>query len=391
MPHLPLIFHGRVVKGRGRGKDLGFPTANLGVEIPPDPTAWGVYRGWVAVEGQWHAALVHLGPAAVFGDPTPRIEAHLLDWSGSLEGVALTVRVDHRLRGTRSFKTSDDLRQAMLADRAAAMAYFKTARPPALAPSSSLGAAAYDPSRLRVNRAVWEHKPVLRKIYHDWYRRIAAQLVPAGKTLEVGCGIGNFKAFKPDVVATDMHQNPWVDAVADAEALPFANESFGNVVAVDVVHHLRRPVRFLRQAERVLVPGGRLILLEPWITPWSYLVYRFAHHEPLAMKARPPITPEEEAATPDQPGEFANEALPTLLFGRYQTAVLARLPQMRLAHQEYLACVLYPLSGGFSQPSFVPSILFSPLAALDKFLVQWFGRWCALRRLLVLEKVGERW
>ena len=52
----------------------------------------------------------------------------------------------------------------------------------------------------------------------------------------------------------------WLDAVADAQALPFADNSFANIVMVDVLHHIEQPARCLSEAERVLKPGRHVML-----------------------------------------------------------------------------------------------------------------------------------
>ena len=77
-----------------------------------------------------------------------------------------------------------------------------------------------------------------------------------GTTLEIGGGSGNFKAFAPHVVSTDILFAPWLDSVCDAQSLPFENAAFDNVVMMDVFHHLERPTVFLRETLRVLKPGG---------------------------------------------------------------------------------------------------------------------------------------
>ncbi|MDO8560562.1 MAG: riboflavin kinase [bacterium] len=377
---LPIELHGRVIPGRGRGKGLGMPTANLGQPEALADVPWGVYCGWARVSGQpWQPMLAHWGPVATFGETAPVFEAHLLGYDGALHGKELTVCVERRLRETRPFPSGAALREQLAQDERQAREIFATALPPREDPT-------YAAAHLATNIAIWRRKPALRAVYTGWYRRISQQLV-AGRTLEVGCGIGNFKAFKPDVVATDVHPNSWVDVVADAEALPFDDGAFNNIVGIDMLHHLRRPLRFLREAQRVLSPGGRLVLLEPWITPWSFAVYRLTHEEPVDMRAKPPLTPAEEAAMPVASGEYANQALPTLLFTTYRVAVLAQLPQLRLAHGRYLACLLYPLTGGFSHPTFVPSALVPMLSVVDDACASVVGQWFALRRLVVLEKI----
>jgi hypothetical protein len=50
-------------------------------------------------------------------------------------------------------------------------------------------------------------------------------------------------------------------------------------VALDLVHHLGRPADFFAEAARVLCPGGHLAVVEPWVTPLSYPIYRWLHQE----------------------------------------------------------------------------------------------------------------
>ena len=87
------------------------------------------------------------------------------------------------------------------------------------------------------------------------------------------------------MIATDIQFAPWLDAVADAQHLPFAPGSAANIVMIDVLHHVEFPVAFFREAQRVLRPGGRVVMVEPAITWGSALFYRFLHHEPVRMSA----------------------------------------------------------------------------------------------------------
>ena len=69
---------------------------------------------------------------------------------------------------------------------------------------------------LRDHLEVWNSKPVLRLVYDDFYRRIAAECVP-GLTIELGGGIGNLKQRLENVVSTDVQPASWLDCVADAQ------------------------------------------------------------------------------------------------------------------------------------------------------------------------------
>ena len=80
---------------------------------------------------------------------------------------------------------------------------------------------------------------------------------------------------------------PWHDGEASAEALPFEAGSIGALVLFDVLHHLPSPRKFFDEAVRVLAPGGRIVMCEPYISPVSYPVYKFLHEEPLDLGADP--------------------------------------------------------------------------------------------------------
>jgi ubiquinone/menaquinone biosynthesis C-methylase UbiE len=233
-------------------------------------------------------------------------------------------------------------------------------------------------------RAIWESKPVLRGVYRGWYERMAALCRP-GRTLEIGGGSGNLKAFAPDVVSTDVLTADWLDAVCDAQRLPFVPDSFDNIVMFDVLHHLERPVRFFEEASRVLRAGGRVVMLEPGITPVSNIFYRFFHHEPVDMAADPL---EDGPTDPARDPYDSNQAIPTLLFGDRvrQNAFERQFPALSVSAVERLALIVYPLSGGFRPWSLVPSALVRPLTAIEDVLAPLLGRAFAFRLLVVLEK-----
>jgi len=199
-------------------------------------------------------------------------------------------------------------------------------------------------ARLVEYRAIWERKPALRVIYSHYYRRIVALTVP-GRTLEIGGGSGNLKRFLPDVVTTDILHGSWLDAVADAQRLPFRDRAFDNIVFVDVLHHLENPTAFFGEASRVLRDGGRVVMIEPAMTPVSYPFYRFVHEEPASMSVDPLVAPPSPNAARD-PFD-SNQAIPSLIFGRYWNEFHNQFPEFSLVTKRQLSLLAYPLSGGF--------------------------------------------
>jgi len=105
----PYALDGRVVRGDGRGRGLGIPTANLGVEEQMLPGR-GVYAGRVLVPGgDWRAAVVNVGERPTFGGTGLVVEAHLIDFSGDLYGARLRVSFQARLRGEERFASAEAL------------------------------------------------------------------------------------------------------------------------------------------------------------------------------------------------------------------------------------------------------------------------------------------
>ena len=240
------------------------------------------------------------------------------------------------------------------------------------------------PSTLADYREIWEKKPVLRAVYEDIYRRMAASLIP-GRTLEIGGGSGNFKAFAPDTLSSDITLAPWLDLGCDAQRLPFAAGSLSNVVMVDVLHHIEFPIRSLREIANALEPGGRLIMCEPAITPISSIFYRHFHPEPVDMTADPLV---DGAISPDKDPFDSNQAIPTLLTGRDRERLSNTVPELRLQSLEYFSFIAYPLSGGFRPWSLIPLSLARPLLSIEWELRKIFGRLAAFRLLAVYEKIS---
>jgi riboflavin kinase/FMN adenylyltransferase len=108
---------GIVVQGERKGRELGFPTANIEVGDPekmvPKEGVYAVY-GWV--DGQRLPGLLHLGPRPTFAGFAPTVELWLMDWSGDLYGRRVRVEFVQRLRDVLPFPSVDALIAAMRAD-----------------------------------------------------------------------------------------------------------------------------------------------------------------------------------------------------------------------------------------------------------------------------------
>ena len=112
----PVCLRGPVVRGAGRGTDMGVATANLDVSgqvLPPD----GVYLVRVFLGSETAPAIANLGVQPTFGEGAPRrLEVHIPEWSRDLYGQAIEVRLVRRLRDEKRFESADALTAQIRAD-----------------------------------------------------------------------------------------------------------------------------------------------------------------------------------------------------------------------------------------------------------------------------------
>jgi riboflavin kinase/FMN adenylyltransferase len=107
---------GLVVEGKRRGREIGFPTANVQTEnelVPPH----GVYATTITINDIVHASITNIGVRPTFGDSTnTTIEAYVMGYSGDLYGQQVRLGFVQRLRDERKFEDVDALRAQMEAD-----------------------------------------------------------------------------------------------------------------------------------------------------------------------------------------------------------------------------------------------------------------------------------
>lgn len=243
-------------------------------------------------------------------------------------------------------------------------------------------------ARYHKHREAWSNNEALRALYAEWYGRIARELPDAalGPFIEIGSGPGLARSFIPGLQLTDIVRAPWHDREVSADRLPAADASVGALVLFDVLHHLSAPAAFFDEASRALVDGGRIVMCEPYLSPVSFPVYRWLHPEPVILGVDPLADQIEDPSGKD-PFD-ANQAIPTLLFGRARglAAFAARFPGLAVRSVERLAGLSHPASGGFGRRPFLPMALWRRLNRIEERLPAWAFRLIGFRMLVVIEK-----
>lgn len=114
----PYALIGEVVEGDGRGRTIGFPTANIATPDQLVPGS-GVYAGRAVVRSDIHLAAISIGHTPTFGGTEQQIEAHLLDFDGDLYGEMIRIEFERRLREQRRFDSVQALADQLHRDVAA--------------------------------------------------------------------------------------------------------------------------------------------------------------------------------------------------------------------------------------------------------------------------------
>ena len=237
-----------------------------------------------------------------------------------------------------------------------------------------------NPHTTVMRREILKTKPFLRSLYADWYRSLAAE-VPSGEgaILELGSGAGFLREMIPGLVSSDILAIRGIDVVLDGCALPIRNGALKALLAVNVLHHIASPRRFLREAERAVRPGGALILLEPWLSNWGRLIYRRVHHEPCDPDAPDWTFPAEG------PLSGANVALPWILFARDRKRLEAEFPSWRLVRLMPRDPLCYLLSGGISMRNMLPGWSYRLVTSAEVLLKPWMDK-LAMFAMIVLKR-----
>ncbi len=110
------VVDGTVVTGHGRGKDLGFPTANLRTWPRLLLPGKGVYAGRAQFDDHAHVAAISVGTNPTFGVEPLHVEAYLLDFEGDILGEPLAVEFWARLRDEARFDSPEELVKAIAED-----------------------------------------------------------------------------------------------------------------------------------------------------------------------------------------------------------------------------------------------------------------------------------
>jgi SAM-dependent methyltransferase len=224
------------------------------------------------------------------------------------------------------------------------------------------------PEAVDYTRARLESNPFLRRLYEELYRdfgRHAAELrgLP-GELVELGSGGGFLKDLLPEVITSDIVAHPKLDRILRADRLDLADRSVKGFFLLNVLHHVGRPEDFFREAARCLVPGGRVVMIEPHRSRVGRLFHRHCHRE--RWDEAPPRWQQAGGGRAVE----ANNALPWIIFWRDRALFEARFPELRVRSRTPRTLLGFLLSGGFTWRRLAPAAAFPLVSWADRQLAR---------------------
>jgi SAM-dependent methyltransferase len=215
-----------------------------------------------------------------------------------------------------------------------------------------------------VHSRLIREKPFLRRLYLKFYRDFDAAIGRSeggGLLLEIGSGGGFYRETRPGVRSLDIRPGADVDVIGSALELPFLAKTTSTILMLNVLHHLPDCRAFFRECQRILKPGGRVCLIEPYASPVSRRLIRPLHHEPWNEHG-------DWTLPRSGPLTGANMALPSIVFMRDRQIYDAEFPDLPVEILRLHTIALYLLSGGVSMRALLPGRSFGAVDSVERML-----------------------
>lgn len=233
-----------------------------------------------------------------------------------------------------------------------------------------------DPRATLAHRDIILNKPYLKKLYEHYYTIFLKETesVPKGKKVEIGSGGGFLGQFTDGFITSDILPLEGVEMTFSAERMPFENQELSAVCMLNVFHHIPKPYLFLKEAERTLKSGGKIVMIEPANSAFGRFIYRRFHHEPFEPEG-------DREIAPGNPLSNSNQALPYIYFQRDRDWFEKTFPLLKITKITYHTPFAYIFSGGVSRSALLPNWMYPVTRAVEWLLTplsNFIGLFCTV-------------
>ena len=223
--------------------------------------------------------------------------------------------------------------------------------------------------------------------YLSWLYKEIENALNGELVLEVGAGAGlssSFISFK-NVTRTDYL--PWkihgVQGAIDAQELPFPDDSFDSAFALDAIHHIPNPGKAISELCRVVRPGGRVVIVEPFVSYLSFLPYKLFHNEKTSWNYSIPKNGirETENASDGEQGVLQGMLDKNLLLKGLEIS-----PSKTLVYAfKYISPFSFFATGGLGRPFPTPKFVINAIIRIEGWLPSFLMKLISGRQILVID------
>jgi len=221
-----------------------------------------------------------------------------------------------------------------------------------------------EPEFFAAQKRLIHNRSLLKWNYDDWYSRLLADIrsaPPDGLIVELGSGGSYLKDLEPSTITSDVEAGI-AERVIDARKLPFEANTVRALVLTHVFHHIPQVDAFLKEAERVLMPGGVISMIEVAHTPFARFFFKNFHHEPYDDQRT------EWSFSQADSMMDSNQALAWMVFARDRPAFEKAYPSLAIDKLEWVPWLTYLVSGGVTARYFIPRFADPLLIGLENLI-----------------------
>lgn len=241
-------------------------------------------------------------------------------------------------------------------------------------------------SDILISQAKNSSKPGIHA-YLTWlYKEIEFSL-KGNFILEVGAGAGlssNFMSLKK-VVRTDYlpWKIPGIQGAIDAQQLPFSDNSFDSAFALDAVHHIPNPGKAISELCRVVRPGGKIVIVEPFVSYLSFFPYKLFHTEKTTWNYSLPTNGVRET-------EGASDGEQAVLQGMIDRNLQIKgleIPESKRVFLtiRYISPFSFFATGGLGSPFPTPKSMIDVMIGIERLLPRLLMKLISARQILVID------
>ena len=229
-------------------------------------------------------------------------------------------------------------------------------------------------------------KPAIKQYLFYLYSKINENLV-GENILEIGSGPGISLEFIKDkkLILTDFL--PWpkgkIIGSVDASQLPYKDNVFDSIFLVNALHHMQYPVLALAESCRVAKSGGRVVIVEPYVNLFSYLIYKIFHNEKTTWGFK---FPKNGKISNKCASEGEQSLLQAVLKQNMWVEYIEKHSRKAIKMNKfYFSPLSFFATGGLSRALPIPASLISALIFLEEMLPKSWLKLISANQMLVIE------